>query len=673
MRFWVGSRKSLRAEVPVPAGGHPVIRDKSPGSPTLVDAINEWRDLGGRRFLDDILDDIHETLGAYHRRDRPAFHSACLELRESAEAAQRYAPIPDDKAQRYWAGILRHMIRAATIGELGTRAADPDQALWGRIVNETTPAGALTRQYLKRLHAIAPDSSTLIEVFAHWRDDGGQRFLTDHEALYGEVGHAWNRRDWPAFRSACLALRGSAKAAQRYGPIPDEEAQGYWAGILQHSIRVADAGERATRADPDVALLQHALDGAEVYDALVKKYIIRIKDMIRAASWQSRPLTAGVAKVESAAASDDLADMVDTTRDPPTLIDAVVEWRDRGGGRFIHDIGTRSEELCAALSRRDLRACRNACIELRLIAEAAQRYAPIPDEEAQRYWTGVLQYTIRTTSAVELGTRTAPDPALIDRIDHKAGEIGARLRQFTARLLAIKQAATPAPDTLPTDAQPSPSPPMSPSPDSPPISTPPAPKPVPTAPSLLPLVIEWRERGGLRRIHDLVAASRDLSAACDRRDVRAVGACVRLRGAVESAQRYSPVPDDEAQRFWATVLQLYTRAADAGERGTSGRDVTSLDLASEELRSGGRTLRQFNARIEALKKAATPSEPLADSDIAVVTSSATDTATNTVDPAATVPTVCRLCGAPLFLRRPGREVCARHPEVRDEKNVLPPA
>jgi hypothetical protein len=38
-----------------------------------------------------------------------------------------------------------------------------------------------------------------------------------------------------------------------------------------------------------------------------------------------------------------------------------------------------------------------------------------------------------------------------------------------------------------------------------------------------------------------------------------------------------------------------------------------------------------------------------------------------------VPTECRLCGEPLLVRRPGRDTCARHPEVRDDMVGLPPA
>jgi hypothetical protein len=47
--------------------------------------------------------------------------------------------------------------------------------------------------------------------------------------------------------------------------------------------------------------------------------------------------------------------------------------------------------------------------------------------------------------------------------------------------------------------------------------------------------------------------------------------------------------------------------------------------------------------------------------------------TEFVDPTDAVPTECRLCGQPLLLRRPGRDTCARHPEVRDGMVGLPPA
>jgi hypothetical protein len=58
-----------------------------------------------------------------------------------------------------------------------------------------------------------------------------------------------------------------------------------------------------------------------------------------------------------------------------------------------------------------------------------------------------------------------------------------------------------------------------------------------------------------------------------------------------------------------------------------------------------------------------------------VTIPTTDTCTTTepVDPTDAVPTECRLCGQPLLLPRPGRDTCARHPEVRDDMVGLRPA
>jgi hypothetical protein len=49
-----------------------------------------------------------------------------------------------------------------------------------------------------------------------------------------------------------------------------------------------------------------------------------------------------------------------------------------------------------------------------------------------------------------------------------------------------------------------------------------------------------------------------------------------------------------------------------------------------------------------------------------VTTPTTDTNTETAADTDAVASVCRLCGEPLLLRRPGRDTCARHPEVRED-------
>jgi hypothetical protein len=60
-------------------------------------------------------------------------------------------------------------------------------------------------------------------------------------------------------------------------------------------------------------------------------------------------------------------------------------------------------------------------------------------------------------------------------------------------------------------------------------------------------------------------------------------------------------------------------------------------------------------------------------DTAPVTTPTAAEETELVDPTDAVPTECRLCDQPLLLRRPGRDTCARHPEVRDHVVGLSPA
>ncbi|WP_445185545.1 hypothetical protein ACTXG6_45755 [Pseudonocardia sp. Cha107L01] len=592
-RACVGDDLAVTAETETPPEEDRTASAESQVARELMDAVSQWRDGGGRLLLDEIDAAFVDAADAFRRRHRRDFHGACLRLRTVAEAAQRYDPVPDRAGQRYWEQFLYHRVRAASVGEFGSRAVAPDEALIRRVDEEAIPSGTFRAHFIDRLCKIAPDPPTLVLACDSWWNRGASRFNDEIVASMQAITHASQRNDLPALRAAYVQLRLSTQAAQQYALPPGEEHQKLWIQFLQHNLRSANFGELAA-CDNDAALMDRASYEIQQAGIVAEKMADEVNLITesnrvfknKASPIDSRPtpLSGHIPWDASLGEEAIVGSGLPAAKSPQPsgLAGAVADWRDRGGGGFIEELGAGAHEVNVAHNRRDLQGCRRAFLNLRSTAKSAQRHAPVPDEEAQRYWTGVLQLIIRTANSIDLSTRGAPNPELLALLPGKTDEIAVHFRQFAARLNAIGGEATAAQETQA--------------------------KLVPATtsesdPALQPLMAEWRERGGLRLHRDLATAIRELSVALEQRDVRAVGACVKLRGAVGEAHRHASFPDDEAQAYWAAALRLCTDASNSGEQGTRESKIDLLDHASIELQAAKSSLRQFTARLDVIKKA----------------------------------------------------------------------
>jgi YVTN family beta-propeller protein len=275
MRFWIGSRRRGFVEAEVPASGKLLATTDTPDSSTLVDAINQWWDRGGQRFVDLVQDGVEELMLAARRDDARACHSASVKLSGAAGAAQRYEPMPDEEAQRCWAQGLQLCIRAANAAELGTHVRDV--TLLDHASDELRAGVATLRQHVNAPpDSTAPDSTTLVDPITEWGNRGGLRLIHDIEEGTEDVRRAAHRQDFSAYHSACATLRRSGEAGQRYAPIPDEEAQRYWTEALEQIIHAAIAGELGSRAAPDPAMIRRASDELRHIDAIWRQFSQRV-------------------------------------------------------------------------------------------------------------------------------------------------------------------------------------------------------------------------------------------------------------------------------------------------------------------------------------------------------------------------------------------------------------
>jgi hypothetical protein len=92
------------------------------------------------------------------------------------------------------------------------------------------------------------------ESVTQWRDGGGRLPWDEVGTAYEELKAAYQLRGRDRFHAACLRLRGTVEEAQRYGSVPDKEAQLYWSNYLRARILAASIGEIDTRSNPQMKL-----------------------------------------------------------------------------------------------------------------------------------------------------------------------------------------------------------------------------------------------------------------------------------------------------------------------------------------------------------------------------------------------------------------------------------
>ncbi len=119
-------------------------------------------------------------------------------------------------------------------------------------------------------------------------------------------------------------------------------------------------------------------------------------------------------------------------------------------------------------------------------------------------------------------------------------------------------------------------------------------------------MMDWRDQGGM----DLLQAiSRDMDAdaqAASGLNVPGVyAACTAIRKDVEAAQAYKPMPDAEAQQYWAAALAAYARGATNCIAATRGKTIRSLNAdllrqSTDDFTEASANLPKITARIDAL-------------------------------------------------------------------------
>lgn len=118
-------------------------------------------------------------------------------------------------------------------------------------------------------------------------------------------------------------------------------------------------------------------------------------------------------------------------------------------------------------------------------------------------------------------------------------------------------------------------------------------------------LVSWLTRGGLVRLNalgnDFAALQR---AGQDNAQPAAVkGACTGLKRDVASAQRYAPIPDRVAEKYWRSALADYASGARDCVNAATALDSQLLLTAGKELQAGTKALQQVSARLKALGQA----------------------------------------------------------------------
>lgn len=130
-----------------------------------------------------------------------------------------------------------------------------------------------------------------------------------------------------------------------------------------------------------------------------------------------------------------------------------------------------------------------------------------------------------------------------------------------------------------------------------PSTAPPGSAPV-TAPTQVQAIGAWYRGGGRQILGDLAQDFQNAGTATSTESLRA--ACTGLRGHVEAAQAYAPIPDAEAHRHFATALERFAVGAGDCLAGINGASPQLIDKAGDELAAGTRSLGESTQRIASL-------------------------------------------------------------------------
>ncbi|MFC4133968.1 hypothetical protein ACFOZ4_25435 [Hamadaea flava] len=112
-------------------------------------------------------------------------------------------------------------------------------------------------------------------------------------------------------------------------------------------------------------------------------------------------------------------------------------------------------------------------------------------------------------------------------------------------------------------------------------------------------IADWFTHGGDKRLTALQNDFEAIAKAATATDLPAVKAgCSTLKSDVDAAQAYAPLPDAQAQKFWAASLDLYEKAALDCVAGAEKADSRLLLKSNDEMTQGSRELSRATARVQ---------------------------------------------------------------------------
>jgi hypothetical protein len=250
-------------------------------------------------------------------------------------------------------------------------------------------------------------------------------------------------------------------------------------------------------------------------------------------------------------------------RTPTTSENSPQAWLDGGGNDQMKTMGTDIIAVFTAGRANDTTTMGSRCASVHSEAQGLRSYGAVPDTEAQGYWSALLSDELQASSDCLTGLR-ANDSALIKRAD---SEFALGDSEFTKFKVRMEQLVNPAAREIPSS----------------------------------PAVEAWRA-GGARSV--LIGIARDLTeidTAGNPYDALAMGhGCAALQGDVHAMQAYAPIPDTQAQTFFAAWLAQLAHAATDCVAATHNDNQPLLNQAAQDLRNGEDQSSKLNARLAQL-------------------------------------------------------------------------
>jgi hypothetical protein len=203
--------------------------------------------------------DIMAVFTAGGANDMTTMSSRCASVQSEAQGLRNYGPVPDTEAQSYWSAILSDELQASSDCLTGIRTNNA--ALTKRADSEFDLGGSEFTKFKVRMEELVDPAAREVPsspVVEAWRAGGARTLLTAIARDLTEMGIAGNPYNAAAMGQGCTALQSDVHAMQAYTPIPDAQAQNFFAAWLAHLARAATDCVAATPNDDQLLLNQSA-------------------------------------------------------------------------------------------------------------------------------------------------------------------------------------------------------------------------------------------------------------------------------------------------------------------------------------------------------------------------------------------------------------------------------